>query len=149
MEQVLRLPIPPGMRDVPVLAVDLPSLNEQQRHAAFSSHRGPGPGPGPRPRTGGIGIGIGRGPGNTTSTTGVNTWLGPNIVRGLTLSETSTVRHVTQGSFTYSPQLGVRSLLAVAPPVVTVQQVPRPLSRPYLGPYLSLSSARGHRPAGT
>ena len=114
MEHVLRLPIPPGMRDVPVRAVDLPSLNEQQRYAAFSSHRGPGPGP----RAGGIGRGIG--PGATT--TGVNTWLGPNIVRGLTLSETSTVRHVTPGYFTYSPQVGLRSL-AVAPPVVTVQQV--------------------------
>eukprot|EP00596_Hydrurales_sp_CCMP1899_P005599 CAMPEP_0119041160 /NCGR_PEP_ID=MMETSP1177-20130426/11346_1 /TAXON_ID=2985 /ORGANISM="Ochromonas sp, Strain CCMP1899" /LENGTH=417 /DNA_ID=CAMNT_0007006985 /DNA_START=236 /DNA_END=1486 /DNA_ORIENTATION=- len=30
MERVLRLPIPKGMREVPVLAVDLPSLNEQQ-----------------------------------------------------------------------------------------------------------------------
>lgn len=43
MEHVLHLPIPAGMRDVPVLAVDLPSLNDQQRNSRYESHRRGGP----------------------------------------------------------------------------------------------------------
>ena len=39
MEHVLHLPIPPGMRDVPILAVDLPSLNEQQSNNNNEAHR--------------------------------------------------------------------------------------------------------------
>jgi hypothetical protein len=39
MEHVLHLPIPPGMRQVPILAVDLPSLNEQQSNNKNEAHR--------------------------------------------------------------------------------------------------------------
>ena len=39
MEHVLHLPIPKGMRDVPILAVDLPSLNEQQIDNRYEAHR--------------------------------------------------------------------------------------------------------------
>ena len=39
MEYVLHLPIPKGMREVPILAVDLPSLNEQQKNNRYEAHR--------------------------------------------------------------------------------------------------------------
>lgn len=39
MEHVLHLPIPQGMRQVPILAVDLPSLNEQQSYNKNEAHR--------------------------------------------------------------------------------------------------------------
>ena len=39
MENVLHLPIPKGMREVPILAVDLPSLNEQQKNNRYEAHR--------------------------------------------------------------------------------------------------------------
>ena len=39
MEHVLHLPIPQGMRQVPILAVDLPSLNEQQSSNKNEAHR--------------------------------------------------------------------------------------------------------------
>jgi len=38
MERQLGLPIPKGMRDVPVLAVDLSALNENRRNACSNSH---------------------------------------------------------------------------------------------------------------
>lgn len=40
MQNSLHLPIPPGMREVPVLAVDLPSLNEQSAKPTVGSHGG-------------------------------------------------------------------------------------------------------------
>jgi hypothetical protein len=40
MEHSLGLSIPPGMREVPVLAVDMPSLNEQMSRGISASHAG-------------------------------------------------------------------------------------------------------------
>jgi hypothetical protein len=40
MERQLGLTIPNGMREVPILAVDLPSLNEQRSNGISSSHTG-------------------------------------------------------------------------------------------------------------
>jgi len=41
MERKLGLPIPNGMRDVPVLAVDLTALNENRHNACTASHNSP------------------------------------------------------------------------------------------------------------
>jgi hypothetical protein len=40
MEDILRLPIPKGMREVPVLAVDLMSLNDQLKNVSSEAHQG-------------------------------------------------------------------------------------------------------------
>ena len=111
IEQVLQLPIPAGMRDVPVLAVDLSSLNEQQRNAAFSSHRG----------SAGTSSSRSGSRGGMDNINGVGTDLGPNIVRGLTLSEVSSVRHVTPGLVTFHPMYGIQAVGGYGP-IVTVEQ---------------------------
>ena len=108
MEHTLGLPIPAGMRDVPILAVDLPSLNEQ-RHLesvrgtsgchecdSYSNHNAQRSGKHP-------------------STSNYCT----SIARGLTLSVVSEVRHYAPGSIHYDDR---RGWLQSAPTVVKLQQ---------------------------
>jgi hypothetical protein len=78
------------MRDVPVLAVDLLSLNEQRRNSSYTAH------------------------GNTNQSvadiraaaSGLRRDLAANLVRGLTLSTISNVRYVSPGLIAWNPSLG-------------------------------------------
>ena len=69
MEVVLGLSIPPGMREVPILAVDLPSLNEQRGNTSKVYH-----------------------------SSGSSGGTGAGITRGLTLKECGSVNHYSTGS---------------------------------------------------
>lgn len=82
MEFMLGLPIPNGMREVPVLAVDLPSLNEQHQLNSFSPH--PMSEGEVSPRT------------NYCS----------SVTRGLTISSKGIVRHMSPGSMQWIAGVG-------------------------------------------
>ena len=75
MEKELGLSIPAGMRQVPILAVDVPSLNEQSQNARAQYHAAPKP--------------------SNPSGTG--------ITRGLTLKELGSVNHYSGGSVRWDP----------------------------------------------
>ena len=75
MEKELGLCIPPGMRQVPVLAVDIPSLNEQSRNTRAQYH----------------------------ATAKPSNPSGIGITRGLTLKECGTVNHYSGGSVRWDP----------------------------------------------
>jgi hypothetical protein len=80
MEHSLGLSIPPGMREVPVLAVDLPSLNDQLSLQSSTTH-GACPHTDPAQSHGVAATGGG----------------GASLTRGLTLTSVSEVRYVQPG----------------------------------------------------
>jgi hypothetical protein len=88
IEKTLGLSIPAGMRDVPVLAVDIPTLNENKDHGIQQHHR--------------------NGDDFRRSTT-----------RGLTISSTNEIRHYSPGTFTFSPQFGIRM---IEPSVMRIEE---------------------------
>jgi hypothetical protein len=71
MEHQLGLRIPPGMRQVPVLAVDIPTLNDQKQNSVEPFHR----------------------TNNNIPTRPVTIQYGESITRGLTISSRSSIRH--------------------------------------------------------
>jgi hypothetical protein len=75
MERELGLSIPKGMREVPILAVDLPSLNEQSHNTRAQYH----------------------------SSAGQANPLGAGVTRGLTLKEFGNVNHYRGGSVYWDP----------------------------------------------
>lgn len=78
------------MRDVPILAVDLFSLNEQRQNSSYAAH----------------------GEGNRSAddiraaASGLRRDLTANLVRGLTLSTVSNVRYVSPGLIAWDPRVG-------------------------------------------
>lgn len=84
MEAQLGLPIPPGMREVPVMAVDVQSINEQLSQGQ-TTHGGVHGGPQAADYSGG---GVG------------------SVTRGLTLSRCGEVTHYSQGDMSFSFQGG-------------------------------------------
>ena len=75
MERELGLLIPPGMRQVPILAVDIPSLNEQSQNTRAQYHAATKP----------------------------SNPSGMGVTRGLTLKECGSVNHYSGGSVRWDP----------------------------------------------
>lgn len=112
MESALHLTIPAGMRDVPVLAVDLQSLNDHRSEALTAVHGRYSKRYLPHPFANIYPLG-------SCSSTTPNETSSSACVRGLTITSKQEIRHMTPGTLRFDP-LAHRFLTVHAPSVLRV-----------------------------